>query len=144
MPPNTDEFTYNPNNPYTEKASEHKENCELRRLLDRQTEYLAVYPNVCPACLGTGGVVHYEMVGDPAHGSMPIPDICSCLDAGNCPRCSGHVLEVAGVDSDYFRCDSCHWTDSPGCGAPDRAPIIEDAIEFLPCSCGARVEGMRQ
>ena len=69
---------------------------------------------VCPTCGGTGETVSYESVPyGMGFTDMQIVDLCGCVDGGFCPRCGSRVLEVEGVESDYFACQTCHWTDSP-------------------------------
>lgn len=125
--------------PYSETPEHREADCHLNGMIADERAYLKEYPGLCHACGGTGTVVFYAMVGDPAHGSMPIPDICSCVDGGRCPRCGeDNVAGVEGRTVDYFRCRSCNWTDSPGCANPDYAPVVEEPAGCLPCTCGAR------
>ncbi len=125
--------------PYRETPTMHAQTCQVNRLLNEQEEYLQRYPNVCLDCHGSGEHVWQEMVGDPAHGYMQMVDICPRLDDLRCPRCDRAVMEIEGGTGDYFTCRSYHWTDSPGC-ATEFAPLVEDALGFLPCDCGLRNE----
>ena len=115
----------------------HADGCMARAALLEETEYLKLYPRVCRNCGGTGQTVIFESHGFGDGIYEEIPDLCGCVESGVCPRCGEDVTMVQGFDSDYFRCSSCHWTDTPGCSPPERAPLIEDD----PCTCSLSWQG---
>lgn len=138
---------------YDSREVSHLPDCSQVAAVRKQEEYLRRYPEACAGCSATGTAVFYETHGFSYGSPQAIADLCGCLDSGRCPRCGGYVAEMEGVTGDYFRCvgpDSpesgpqrlpgCGWTDSPGCEAPEYAPINQDPPGWQTCSCGAREE----
>jgi len=72
-----------------------------------------LWPNHCTKCEGAGGFY------DPGHREQPPDfDICTCVEAGKCPRCAAQTLP----EEEEVPCSVCGW--NWGKGKDDAAPQI--------------------
>lgn len=80
----------------------------------------AKWPNACKSCDGRGGHGWTEMHGFSHGAGEQMYDICSCVEAGNCPRCGA----TAWSDDNEIEtpCPTCGWNWCKG--SDDACPEI--------------------
>lgn len=85
--------------------------------------WIALYPNYCRTCSGSGVETFYESHGSP-YGSEMMTDPCwNCVLEGRRPRCSGpHDSE-----NDDEPCAQCGWNFAAG-GMPEAYVCYGDCV----------------
>lgn len=88
-----------------------------------RTAWETSWPNHHRACGGTGfGIGGGDLVpyGEGSTALPEYPELCSCLEAGWCPRCGGlGIQDIITVLGDLlFYCALCGWTESNPAALP--------------------------
>lgn len=116
---------------------EHTDECQAceREYRAKHDAYVEKWPHYCRECGATGVQVGIDYVPYGATSvSMETTDLCSCVDAGLCPRCKQPAWDWEQEDptDSPLECPRCHWReDEPAHAAPP---------EHYECLCGREWE----
>ena len=104
----------------------HTDKClsQQEEILKRYNEYVALWPNYCKTCGGTGERTWYENY-DGLGGEL-LSEYCSCVLNNVCPRC-GMSITWEDVMDEPNCCEYCDFTVG-GEGCPPKG--LEE-----PCEC---------